>query len=81
MLTWLKNLASPKPAVASQRRAAQTSGVRHVRAKYDTAVTNDENRRHWANADALSPNAALNAEVRRTIRNRARYEVANNSGS
>jgi len=79
MLTWLKNLASPKPAVASQRRAAQTSGVRHVRAKYDTAVTNDENRRHWANADALSPNAALNAEVRRTIRNRARYEVANNS--
>ncbi len=37
------------------------------------------NRRHWANADALSADAAASAEVRRILRNRARYEVANNS--
>ena len=50
-----------------------------VRAKYDAAQTTPDNRRHWANADSLSPNAALTPQVRRTLRNRARYEVANNS--
>ena len=73
MLTWLKNLAS-RPQPSGRRPTA-----RIVRARFDAAVTNDENRRHWANADALSPNAAISAEVRRTLRNRARYEVANNS--
>jgi len=42
-------------------------------------MTTDENRRHWANADGLSANAANGPEVRRTLRNRARYEIANNS--
>lgn len=42
-------------------------------------MSNDDNRRHWANADGLSANAANSAEVRRILRNRARYEVANNS--
>ena len=32
--------------------------VRFVRAGFDAARTTGENRRHWANADALSPNAA-----------------------
>jgi lambda family phage portal protein len=50
-----------------------------VRGRYDAAVTTDDNRRHWANADGLSANAANSAEVRRVLRNRARYEVANNS--
>jgi len=49
-----------------------------VRARYDAAQTSDD-ARHWANADALSANAALSPEVRRIIRNRARYERANNS--
>jgi len=53
--------------------------MRTIRAKYDAAQTNDENRRHWANADGLSADAAASADVRRTLRNRARYEVANNS--
>ena len=51
----------------------------HVRGRYDAAATTDENRRHWANADLLSANAANNPQVRRTLRSRARYEVANNS--
>ena len=52
---------------------------RIMRARYDAAITNDENRRHWANADALSPDAAAAPTVRRTLRMRSRYEVANNS--
>jgi len=50
-----------------------------LRAKFDSAQTTPDNRRHWANADGLSADAAASAEVRRTLRNRARYEVANNS--
>jgi hypothetical protein len=72
---WLSNLfAAAKPARPVRGRA-----VRVLRARYDAAVTNDDNRRHWANADGLSANAANSAEVRRVLRNRARYEVANNS--
>jgi lambda family phage portal protein len=50
-----------------------------VRGKYDAAQTNHDNRRHWALADGLSADAAASPAVRRTLRNRARYEVANNS--
>ena len=50
-----------------------------IRGRYDAAVTTDGNRRHWANADGFSADTAANPEVRRVLRNRARYEVANNS--
>lgn len=63
--------ASPSPA--------RPHVVRVVRGRYDAAQTNDDNRRHWANADALSANAANSPEVRTKLRNRSRYEVANNS--
>jgi len=53
--------------------------LRRVRGRFDSAATTEDNRRHWANADHLSADAAANPEVRRTLRNRARYEVANNS--
>lgn len=52
---------------------------RIIRAGFDSAVTNDANRKHWINADGLSADAAASPEVRRTLRNRARYEAANNS--
>ena len=55
------------------------SPTRRLRARFDAAVTTDDNRRHWANADGLSADAAASPDVRRTLRNRARYEVANNS--
>lgn len=55
------------------------SPVRLVRARFDSAITNDDNRRHWANADGLSADAAANSDVRSILRSRARYEVANNS--
>jgi lambda family phage portal protein len=67
-----------KPA-AGRRAPRQVTVVKQaVRARYDAAQTADDSR-HWANADALSANAALSPEVRRIIRNRARYERANNA--
>jgi lambda family phage portal protein len=74
--------ASPSPAASrppdSHGRGSR-GGRRLVVAKFDSAQTTADNRKHWANADGLSPNAAINPEVRRVLRNRARYEVANNS--
>jgi len=52
---------------------------RTIRAKYDAAQTSAENQEHWANADSLGPNAATNPLVRATLRNRSRYEIANNT--
>lgn len=49
-----------------------------VRARYDGAMTTDENRKHWSNADFLSADAANNPAARRMLRIRTRYEVANN---
>lgn len=50
-----------------------------LRARYDAAQTTSDNREHWAYADAMSAASANSSGVRRTLRNRARYEVANNS--
>jgi len=50
-----------------------------VRARYDAAVTDHENKNHWANVDHFSARAANNIQVRRILRDRARYERANNS--
>ena len=64
--------------------AVSAPNVRHaraykVRARYDAAQTTDNNSRHWAHADSLSPNGAASPAVRQILRNRARYEVANNT--
>lgn len=48
-------------------------------ARYDAAQTTSNNQRYWANADSLSANQANNPQVRRVLRNRSRYEAANNS--
>ena len=69
------------------RRSKRTGVVTRLRAKpacnlsfrFDSAQTTLDNRRHWANADGLSADAAVNPEVHRILRSRARYEVANNS--
>lgn len=75
-------LFSRKPKRDSApRQVAPVKGGRvlRVRAGFDSAVTTEHNRRHWANADGMSADAAASPEVRRTLRNRARYEVANNA--
>lgn len=74
MFSWFANLMR---ALAPAEPAGRT--VRVIRAKYDAAALTEDNRRHWANADGLSANAANSPAVRRVLRNRARYETANNS--
>ncbi|MBX3435771.1 MAG: phage portal protein [Pirellulales bacterium] len=74
MLRWLANSIGRAKSPARDVRP-----VRVVRARYDAAATTGDNRRHWASADGLSANAANSAAVRRILRNRSRYEVANNS--
>jgi len=72
----IASVTQKRPIALSRLRALP---VRRVRGRFDSAATTEDNRRHWANADALSADAAASAAVRRTLRNRARYEVANNS--
>jgi len=69
----------PRKATPAGRRSRAWRAALPLRARYDAAITTEENRRHWANADGLSARAANSPEVRRILRNRARYEVANNS--
>lgn len=72
MLNWLKSLfgrQSAKPGESHGR----------VRATYDAASIHDENAKHWRYVDALSARRANSLAVRKVIRERARYEVDNNS--
>lgn len=57
----------------------ESNSGRKVIARFDAASSGGENARHWLNADYLSADAEANADVRRTLRTRARYEVANNT--
>ena len=50
-----------------------------IATKYDAAQTSHENRRHWAMSDGYSADSSLTPDVRRTLRNRSRYESANNA--
>jgi capsid protein len=52
---------------------------RRTLARYDLAQTTDDNMRHWAYTDSLSPDASNSPGVRQIMRNRSRYETANNS--
>ena len=75
MWNWLAKMLRPSSVKNGGRLLRPWS----LRGRYDAAATTADNRRHWANADGLSANAANSADVRCTLRNRARYEVANNS--
>lgn len=75
-MRWLKRLFRRETA---PERPSFANAIRFLRARYDAALSTDNNRRHWAGADGFSANAANSADVRRLLRNRARYEVANNS--
>ncbi len=46
---------------------------------YDATREPPSLRNHWAYADSKSVDASLSPEVRQRLRNRARYEIANNS--
>lgn len=72
--------------------AAQVAATRHppghvsnaqnrrmLQARFDSQFTTDQNRRHWAMADAMSIDASASWMVRRILRMRSRYEYHNNS--
>ena len=60
------------------RSARHPFSLARLLGRFDAATTTTDNSRHWAAADGLSANSANNTQVRRILRNRARYEVANN---
>lgn len=66
--SWVRSLFS---------RPAAPEKTRRVRGYYDNAQTTTENEEHWSWADGLNANAANSPEVRRTLRERARYEAEN----
>jgi lambda family phage portal protein len=84
-------IVSPAPARPAAARVAPARPARPparervpstapmVRGRYDAAQTTPHNTRHWINADSLSAREANSPEVRRLLRERARYESANNS--
>ncbi len=81
LLSWILS-NQPQRALRTQaagRSTRQPFSFRRLLARYDAAVTTSDNVRHWAAADGLSANSANNSDVRRTLRNRSRYEIANNS--
>lgn len=69
MFSFLKKLKTKQP----------TNNIKLVSARFDAAATSRDNAAHWSNADFLSADAEASASVRATLRNRARYEVSNNS--
>lgn len=69
-------LAATASLCAAQPAASAPAKV--VEAQFDAAQTTPNNRRHWRWADGLSAKSANSPWVRETIRQRARYEAANN---
>ncbi|XZE55920.1 phage portal protein [Planctomycetaceae bacterium SH139] len=69
----------PATSFVASGRSLRQPFFSRLRAKYDAANTTLDNYKHWARADGLSASSANSPEVRRTLRNRSRYEVANNS--
>lgn len=63
---------------AKTRAAVAARPMRTIQARYDAAIIDDDNRKHWANADSLSAKSANSTDVRERLRNHARYEIANN---
>lgn len=63
----------------SERKKIHLSGQMPLRARFDAAQTNKDNVRHWSAADYFSADQEARPEVRRILRMRSRYEVANNS--
>jgi lambda family phage portal protein len=72
-------IGGKKKAAANLNSPQRQIRVPLVRARYDAAQTTPENYNHWAMADAFSPDLAMTPAVRLILRNRSRYEVANNS--
>ena len=69
----------PLRVVDSNRNRLATVDWKRTLNRYDAAQTSDDNIRHWSWSDSMSADAANSVQVRRILRNRSRYEAANNS--
>jgi len=72
----------PRAVKAKSKRPVfdvDTASVKQIHARYDVSRSTDENENLWKYVDSLSAAEANSPTVRKTVRNRARYEVANNS--
>lgn len=67
----------PNPQIRALQNELAAVG-RKIRAKYDAAQPGGENAIHWQAADSLSAKGANTAAVRQVLRDRSRYEWANN---
>lgn len=73
------NFERSKAQYMEIRLAEKKAWANFVYGKYDAAQSTPENIQYWASSDSLSADAANSLDVRTKLRNRARYEVANNS--
>ncbi len=71
--TWLG--LGDKSQNSAPGRDSRPGGMRN---RIDAAATDDSNRRHWAQSDSYSADAAYDPGTRFRLRNRARYETVNN---
>jgi lambda family phage portal protein len=83
MDTWTESvIAAPSGSREVPRRPQASSPhadhARPIRGRYDAAQASDNDSRHWQWSDGLSARAANSPQVRRTLRNRSRYETVNN---
>lgn len=66
-----REMPTTSETAAAELRAAARAALR---SQYDAAQTTTENAKHWRWADGLSAAASNSLSVRRTLRERARYE-------
>ena len=62
-----------------QKKHREKTHLLPVRSRFDAALTTPDNARHWSAADYFSADQEASPEVRKILRMRSRYEVANNS--
>ena len=58
---------------------SRTHPQRTVVGRFDAAQTTKDNVRHWSMADYFSADQEARLEIRKILRQRSRYEIANNS--
>lgn len=70
-------MARRRRSKKNKRQTARDKIARYVAQRYDSARPTE--RFHWKHCDGKSVDASLDPETRRIQRERARYEIANNS--
>lgn len=80
MLTGLRKIFgwAPRGGEGGSGGRGRKAASAVIRARIDSGTSTNRNAKHWANADALSANALMSSDVRKRLRDRARYEYTNN---